>query len=176
MRRHRSERALAHCRDTHTRMEPIRLALAAALAVGACMPKPAPPVEAPPVGFVDAVKGTIEQWRQAYEIRSMDALTRLYSHGPGLTIVQDGALQLGWAAIEPALRGRLARATQIHVRLAELQVVPLGGDAALASATMRRESTDGTTTVTENGIVTLALRKDDAGWVIAGEHYSYKRP
>jgi ketosteroid isomerase-like protein len=176
-RRHRTGRALAHCRDTHTRMVLIGVALAAALVAAGCMAKPAAPAAAaPPPGLVDGVKGTIEQWRQAYEIRSIDALAKLYSHGPGLTIVEDGALQLGWAAIEPALRGRLARATAIHVRLAELQVVPLGGDAALASATMTRESTDGTTTVTENGIVTLALRKDDTGWVIAGEHYSYKRP
>lgn len=157
-------------------MKPIGLALAAALAAAGCTPKPAAQAAAPPLGLVDGVTGAIEQWRQAYEIRSMDALARLYSHGPGLTIVQDGALQLGWAAIEPALRGRLARATAIHVRIAELQVVPLGGDAALASAAMTRESTDGMTTVTENGIVTLALRKDDTGWVIAGEHYSYKRP
>jgi uncharacterized protein (TIGR02246 family) len=157
-------------------MKPFGLALVAALAVAGCLPKPAAPAVAPPVGLVDGVKGTIEQWRQAYEVRSMDALAKLYSHDPGLAIVQDGARQLGWAAIEPALRGQLARTTAIHVRIAELQVAALGSDAAVASATMTRESTDGMTTVTENGVVTLALRKDDTGWVIASEHYSYKRP
>lgn len=157
-------------------MKALGFALLAALAAGGCPTKPAAPVEAaPPVGLVAGVRGTIEQWRQAYEIRSMDALAKLYAHDARLAIVQDGALQLGWAAIEPVLRERLARATAIRVRITDLQVSPLGEDAAVATARMTRESTDGMTTVTENGVVTLALRKDDAGWAIAGEHYSYKR-
>lgn len=150
-------------------------ALLAALAGGGCPPRPAAPVAAVPVALVAAVKGTIEQWRQAYEIRSMDALARLYAHDPGLAIVQDGALQLGWTSIEAALRAKLAGATAIHVRITDLQISALGPDAAVASATMTRESTDGMTTVTENGVLTLALRRDDPSWVIASEHYSYKR-
>jgi ketosteroid isomerase-like protein len=152
-------------------------ALLVALAGAGCPPRPSAPTAAVlPVEFEGAVKGTIEQWRQAYEVRSMDALARLYAHEPGLTLVQDGALQLGWTTIEAALRAKLTRATSFHVRLADLQITALGVDAAVASATMTRESTDGATTVTENGVLTLALRRDDAGWVIASEHYSYKRP
>jgi len=157
-------------------MKSIGLAVVAALAAGGCPPKSAAPTPAPPVGLAAGVKGAIEQWRQAYEVRSMDALARLYSHDPGLVIVQDGVRQLGWAAIEPALRGALSRASSFRVRITELQVAALGPDAAVASGMMTRESTDGTTTVTENGVLTLALRKDDAGWVIASEHYSYRRP
>jgi ketosteroid isomerase-like protein len=167
-------RAQAHCRDTQSRMKPIGLALVAALAAG-CPPRSAAPTAAPPVGLAAGVKGTIEQWRQAYEVRSMDTLAKLYSHDATLAIVQDGAIERGWAAIEPVLRGRLARATAIRVRITELQVAPLAADAAVATGLMTRESTDGTTTVTENGVLTLALRKDDTGWVIAGEHYSLRR-
>lgn len=169
-------RAQAHCRDTQSRMKPIGLALVAALAAGGCPPRSAAPTAAPPVGLSAGVKGTVEQWRQAYEVRSMDALAKLYSHDPGLAIVQDGAIERGWTAIEPALRGRLARATAIRVRITELQVAPLPAGAAVATGLMTRESTDGTTTVTENGVLTLVLRKDDTGWVIASEHYSLRRP
>ena len=48
--------------------------------------------------------------------------------------------------------------------------------AAVAVATMTRELSDGATTVTENGTLTLVLRKDRGRWQIASEHYSYKRP
>lgn len=156
-------------------MKPIALAVVAAFTAG-CMPKSPPAPAPPPVGLIDGVKGAIEQWRQAYEIRSMDALARIYAHDAGLAIVQDGTVELGWAAIEPALRGKLERASAIHVRITDLAVAPLGSGAAVAYAMMTRESSDGITTVTEHGPVTFALRKDEPGWVIAGEHYSYKRP
>jgi len=88
----------------------------AALAVAGCPPKPAaPPAAALSPEATATVNGTIEQWRQAYEIRSMDALARLYSHDPGLAVVQDGARQLGWPATEEMLRGKLTRATQLRV-------------------------------------------------------------
>lgn len=152
------------------------LVVLAVIAAGGCPPKPAAPVAAPPADLVAAVTGAIEQWRQAYEIRSMEALARLYVHEPGLAIVQDGALLLGWAAIEPALRGRLARASEIRVRLKDLQIVPLAPGAAVAVSAMIRESTEGAATVKEDGVVTLVLREDPQGWAIASEHYSYRRP
>jgi uncharacterized protein (TIGR02246 family) len=160
-------------------MKPIAaagFALLVVLAGAGCPQKPAAPPVAPALDVVDGVKAAVEQWRQAYEVRSMDALARLYVHEPGLILVQDSARLIGWDAIEPVLRATLDRSTAIHVRIAELHVAALGSDAAVASARMTREATEGATTVTENGIVTLALRRDGAGWVIAGEHYSYKRP
>src|SRR6185503_20510441 len=94
----------------HSRaMKPTGLALVAALAAGGCPPRSTPPTVAPALGLTADVTGAIEQWRQAYEVRSMDALARLYSRDPSLAIVQDGTRQLGWAAIEPALRGVLGR-------------------------------------------------------------------
>src|ERR1044071_5570530 len=125
-----------------------------------CAARPsAPAAPTVPPEIAGTVKGTIEQWRQAYEIRSIDALATLYSHDPGLAVVQDGARQLGWPATEEMLRARLTRATQVHVRITELQIASLGPDAAVASALMTRESTDGAATVTETGVLTLALRK-----------------
>jgi ketosteroid isomerase-like protein len=153
------------------------VALAAVLAAG-CPARPgAPvaPVAEPPTDVVAAVKGTIEQWRQAYEIRSADALGKLYVHEPGLTVVQDGALVAGWVSVEAAVGARLAHATAIRIRIKDLQISALGAAGAVATAAMLRESTEGAATVTENGVITFVLRRDDAGWVIVAEHYSYKR-
>jgi uncharacterized protein (TIGR02246 family) len=152
-------------------------ALLAAIAVAGCSPKPAAPAEsAAPVDPVDEVTQAIDRWRQAYEARSMDQLAGCYLREPGLVVVQDGIRHRGWDAIEPGLRDRLARAGAIRIGIKDLQVAPLGSDAATAVATMTRELTEGATTVTENGVITLVVRRTDAGWVIVSEHYSYKRP
>jgi len=140
---------------------------------------PAPAAVAPavtvPAEVDTAARATLEQWRQAYEIRSSDALAKLYSHDAGLSVVQDGALLVGWAALEPVLRDKLAKATAIHVRLKDVQVTAIGVAGAVIVAAMLRERSDATTTATENGVVTLVVRSEAAGWVIIAEHYSYKR-
>jgi ketosteroid isomerase-like protein len=41
---------------------------------------------------------------------------------------------------------------------------------------MTREISDGITTVTENGALTLVFEKTHDGWQIVAEHYSYRRP
>jgi len=129
-----------------------------------------------PQEVVSAAKGVIEQWRQAYEVRSFDALAKLYVHGLDLVIVHDGQPLMGWSAVEPVLRDRLGKAKEIHVRLKDVTVASLGPTAAAALATMTREVSDGVTTVTENGALTLVLRRGADGWQIVQEHYSYKRP
>jgi ketosteroid isomerase-like protein len=169
-------------------------ALLVVLAAGGCPPRAATPAAAqvaePAADVLAKVLGTIEQWRQAYEVRSMDALARLYAHETGLTVITDGTLQVGWVSIEAALGARIAHATAIRVRIKDPQVTALGPAAAVATAVMAREVTEGATTAAENGVVTLVLRTSggaapgspreglggDTGWVIVAEHYSYKRP
>lgn len=135
-----------------------------------------PAAAATPQDVITAARGAIEQWRQAYEVRSFDALGKLYVHDRGTVLVQDGTPFVGWTAIEAMLKDRLAHATEIHVRLKEIHVMSLAPTVASAIATMTREVSDGTTTVTENGALTLVLTKTGAGWQIVAEHYSYKRP
>lgn len=152
----------------------------AVLAAGCPHAKPAEPVgpvhEATPKEVVAATRGAIEQWRQAYEVKSMEALGKLYAHDPDVVIVQDGVTLIGWGSVEGLLKDRLSRAKEIHIRLKEVQVTSIGPTAAFAVATMTREMGDGVTTVAENGALTLVFRKDPTGWLIVGEHYSYKRP
>ncbi|MBL0215740.1 MAG: nuclear transport factor 2 family protein [Myxococcales bacterium] len=88
--------------------------------------------------MVTAVKATIEQWRQGYEVRSVDALAKLYARDLDVVVVQEGQTMIGWSSVEAYLKDRIARAGQIHIRLKDVQVVALGLEAAYAVATMTR--------------------------------------
>jgi ketosteroid isomerase-like protein len=151
-------------------------ALVAALAGCTTRAKPpaAPPAATTSAEVATAARGILEQWRQAYEVRSVEALALLYAHDPGVSLVIDGTLWLGWSAVEPVLRDRLAGATAIHLRFKELSVSAVGLTGAVVVATLVRERTEAATSVTENGTVTLVLR-NEGGWVIVAEHCSYKR-
>jgi len=161
-------------------MRGLAIALLVALATGCPHEKPDEPTgpvrDATPKEVIAATRGAIEQWRQAYEVRSMDALSKLYAHDLDVVVVTDGLTLIGWSSVEGLLNDRLGRAKEIHIRLKEIQVRAVSAGAAFAVATMSREVGDGVTTVTENGTLTLVFRKDATGWLIVGEHYSYKRP
>lgn len=147
------------------------------LVVASCAHGTRPPAApAAPPDVVAAARGAIEQWREAYEVRSVDALAKLYEHGNDVVVVQDGTPHVGWPAVQAMLQDRLARAKEVHVRLVGVQVRSLCPTAATALATMTREIGDGVTTATEQGALTLVLHKDGGTWKIAVEHYSYKRP
>ena len=128
-----------------------------------------------PKEVVAGARATIEQWRQAYEVRSFDALAKLYAHNIDLVVVQDGLPLVGWSSVEGMLKDRLARYKQIVVRLKDIQVQSIGTNAATATAAMTREQGDGITTVTEYGALTVVLRKEGDAWLIVSEHWSYKR-
>jgi ketosteroid isomerase-like protein len=128
-----------------------------------------------PENQLNAVRGTVEQWRQAYEVRSVDALARLYSQDPELVVVVEGRATRGWPAVQSGLTERLSAAKDVRVRFNDVAVVPVGEAGASVFARMTREITDGVTTVTEDGVLTLALRRGDASWQIVSEHYSYLR-
>jgi len=103
---------------------------------------------------------------------------------------RDALVRRGEEALGGVFDARHFRLRHVRQRLLVSMLVTLGGLALLAwlaaqpafyaafgVATMTRELTDGVTTVTEYGSLTLVFRKDpNAGWLIVGEHYSYKRP
>ena len=155
------------------------LVVALAILVAGCPGKsraPTGPSATTPKEVVTAVKATIEQWRQGYEVRSVDALSKIYAHDLDVVVVQEGLTMIGWSSVEAYLKDRIARAGAIHIRLKDVQVVAIGLEGASAVATMTRELTNDNTTVSENGTLTLVLRHTNDGWVISLEHYSYKRP
>lgn len=152
--------------------------LVVALAIAACPSggsdtTPARPQTPPEV--LSAARGTVEQWRQAYQIKGYDALASLYAHEAQLVLVHDGRPLVGWASVEAMIKDRLARYQKIVIRLKDINVVALGATSATATATMTRELGDEVTTVTETGALTMVLRRDGDQWVIVTEHYSYKK-
>lgn len=130
---------------------------------------------ATPKEVVAGARATIEQWRQAYQVHSFEALAKLYAHELDLVVVQDGQPLVGWTSVEANLKDRLARYPKIVIRLRDIQVASLGPTAATATAVMTRELGDDVTTVTEGGALTVVLRKEADLWVIVAEHYSNKR-
>jgi ketosteroid isomerase-like protein len=134
-----------------------------------------PPRPATPKEVIAGARATIEQWRQAYEVRSFDALAKLYAHNIDLVVIQEGVPIVSWSSVEAMLKERLARYKEIRVRLKDIQVQSLAPDAAVATASMSRELGDGVTTITESGALTIVLRKEGEQWLIVTEHYSFKR-
>jgi ketosteroid isomerase-like protein len=124
---------------------------------------------------VAAARATVEQWRQAYEVRSLDALAKLYAHNIDLVVVQEGLPIVGWSSVEAMLKDRIARYKKITMRLKDIQVQSLAPSAAVATASMTREVGDDVTTITEYGALTIVLRKEGESWLIVTEHYSFKR-
>jgi hypothetical protein len=126
-----------------------------------------------PDDVVAAGKGIVEQYRQAYEVKSLEALAPLYSQGLDVVLVQQGKALFGWSAVEARLEEVLGGASAIHVRVGDVAVTAVGSDAAAVTAAMTREISEGSTTVQETGILTLNLRRTEDRWLIVTEHYSY---
>lgn len=135
----------------------------------------APTTPSTPKETVAGVRATIEQWRQAYQVRSYDGLAKLYDHSLDLVVVQDGQALIGWSSVEGMLKDRFARFKDVHINLKDIQVTALDGTAAVATASMTQELGDGTTSISESGALTVVLRKQGDAWLIVTEHYSYKR-
>src|ERR1700733_10840610 len=103
------------------------VALAAACAHGghSAPPASAPGATAVPKDVVAAVRSILEQWRQAYEVRSEDALAKLYAHDGDLVVVLEGMPLVGWPAVEAALKDRVGHADEIHIRFADTRITEL---------------------------------------------------
>jgi ketosteroid isomerase-like protein len=155
---------------------PIVIAAAAVLALAGCGGKSCPSGAAEagaPADEVAAAQRALEGWRAAWEARDAEALYALYDHDDALAIVHQGTALIGWDAIKPQLGDRIAAAKFIRLKLSDVKVMPVGGG-AVAVANLSREVSDGVTSVTDNGTLTLALRADGERWLIVGEHYSFR--
>ena len=114
-----------------------------------------------------AARGMLEQWRQAQEQGGAEALAGLYVHDASLTVIDDGAPLLGWAAVERALRGREGAQ---RIRLDEVQVRAVAGTAIVLATVERQRAGE-----TERGALTLVLQGPPATWRIIAEHTSFRR-
>ena len=123
-----------------------------------------------------AVKSRIEQYRQGYEVRSLEALAGLYAHTDDLSMTVQGRTQHGWAQAQDAISAFMTKAVTIKVRVSDLQVIALGDAGALATMGLHRSFGDGVTTVDEVGTLLLVFRRVGDEWFIVAEHFSYAAP
>jgi len=153
-----------------------RLAVAgAACVVGTACPHPSTAIT--PVSSAApseaAALATIEQWRQAMEVRSVDGLAKLYANDQRLIVVAQGQRTNGWSNIEPMLRQQLDGAGAVHVRLSEITPYDYG-HTMLVHASAEIESSTGATTVKESGVISFVLAPDGMAWRIVAQHFSYR--
>ena len=112
-----------------------------------------------------ATRGAIEQWRQAYEVRSVDALEQLYAHDADIVVVSDGVTLIGWTLGRRHAEGP-DRAREGDPRPAQGRPGHLGSRARsrrVGRATMTRELATASRR-DRDGALTLVLRKDPDGW------------
>ncbi|MBK9030185.1 MAG: nuclear transport factor 2 family protein [Myxococcales bacterium] len=131
----------------------------------------------PAPGSIDAftaVFRAVEQWRQGWEVRSMDALAPLYRHDDHTIVVYQGQAQIGWPQAETYLRRAVDGAREIHLTLDDGRVSALGDGGATFAARLTREISDGAVTVSDAGYLTLTFARSGEAWEIVAEHYSYR--
>jgi len=143
----------------------------------------APESAVPAPGSVEeAARAVLEQYRQAHEVRSLDALAPLYLDAPELIRVWQGERTKSWGAIRGQFAVLFSSAEDIKLRADEVTVLVLGQDGAAVIADVSRTVDSGATSVRVDGVLTLVLRRQEdpdgpdgkAGrWVIVSEHFSH---
>ncbi|HPH69697.1 MAG TPA: nuclear transport factor 2 family protein [Kofleriaceae bacterium] len=120
-----------------------------------------------------AALATLEQWRQAMEVRSVDGLAQLYANDQRLIVVAQGQRTNGWSNVEPMLRQQLERAAEVHVRLSEMTSYDYG-QTMVVHAAAEIETSSGATAVKESGVLTFVLAPRGTSWRIVAQHFSYR--
>ncbi|MEZ4404640.1 MAG: nuclear transport factor 2 family protein [Kofleriaceae bacterium] len=154
-----------------------RVLVALGLAISACGGGAAQRPTAPSPGAVDAftaVFRAVEQWRQGWEVRSMEALAPLYRHDDHTVVVYQGQAHVGWPAAETYLRSVAEGARAVHLLLDDGQVSALGDSGATYAARLTRDISDGAVTTSDTGYLTLTFARTGDRWEIVAEHYSYR--
>ncbi|MCP4446276.1 MAG: nuclear transport factor 2 family protein [Myxococcales bacterium] len=131
------------------------------------------PVEVVPEDTRLAAEGVLEQYRQAFEIASIEALTPLYSQDLDLLLVYQGKEHRGWTAVLAFLTQRLNGVSSVRMSFKDVSIRELGTGIAMIHATRESSMGDGSITVSERGILTLILQNRDGRWMVAAEHFSY---
>jgi ketosteroid isomerase-like protein len=134
----------------------------------------APQTAAPaPGGAAEAARAVLEQYRQAHEVRSVEALDPLYLPGPELVRVWQGQRTAGWDTARAELGALFNRSRSVKLRVDQVVVHELGADGVVLVADASRTVADGVTSVRVDGVLTLILRRQDQRWLIVSEHFSY---
>lgn len=120
-----------------------------------------------------AIRGVLEQYRQAYEVGSAEALHAVYSKDLDVVLVYQGKVHQGWTSVESFLAGKLEGASQVRMTFKDVSIREFGPDGAILTATRTSSIGDGSVSVTEVGALSLVLQNHDGQWMVVAEHFSY---
>lgn len=120
-----------------------------------------------------AIEGVVEQYRQAYEVVSLEALSTLYSQDLDLVLVYQGQQHQGWTAVQAFLTTHFEGASEIRMGIKNVAIRSLGPDSVTVTAQRDSSIKNGAITVTETGMLTLVIQKRDERWLVVAEHFSY---
>ncbi len=126
-----------------------------------------------PASVEEAGKRLLEQYKQGYQVRSMEALTPLYSATEDLVLTYQGRSIKGWEAVRVYLTQRMFQLSEVRFEVDDVRVSTLGKGGAVVTASMARTLGTLATSVREKGVLILVLRRQGDGWVIVNEHFSF---
>ena len=153
-------------------------ALLLVLAITSCQARQVQaPTQAPVVAIPEdqktAIEGVVEQYRQAHEVSSLKALEALYSQDLDLVLVYQGQQHQGWTAVQTFLAARFEGADEVRMGIKEVAIRSTGPNSAIVTAKRDSSVKNGAITLTETGILTLALQKREGRWLVVAQHFSY---
>jgi ketosteroid isomerase-like protein len=148
-----------------------RTALFVLLATCAHASAPAP--VGPPPFNPKEIQATVEQYRQAWDVLSIDALAPLYFASDDLVLVRQGHAWRGWEAVRGGLADLFRQTTKLELVLSNETINQAGDGGAVVTADVHLTWTSNSVITDQQGALTLVLRRGAAGWKIVGEHYSF---
>ncbi len=131
------------------------------------------PAATVPEDQATAIRGVVEQYRQAYEVGSAEALYSLYAKDLDVVVVYQGQVHQGWTAVQAFLASKLEGASQVRMAIKDLSIREFGPKGAILTATRTSSIGDGSVSVTETGTLSLVLQNREGKWMVVAEHFSY---
>jgi ketosteroid isomerase-like protein len=118
-----------------------------------------------------AVTGVLNQQVTAWNNHDLDAFMSSYWHSPELTFFSGAEKSSGWqAAMDRYRKNYQGNGREMgKLDFSDLQVLPLGTDAALVRGAWHLTMSDGKA---PHGLFTLIFRKFPEGWKIVHDHTS----
>jgi ketosteroid isomerase-like protein len=143
---------------------------ALALVVVGCTPTPPPPPSQ------SEVQEFVRQYVAAANGGDASKLMELISRGPEVSSIGYGNVERGWETIRKSTDANIAQATRIRFTVGTVDVVPLGNEFALATATMFLTPLKPGQAADLPGAATIVVKRTPEGLRLIHEHYSVRVP
>ena len=125
----------------------------------------------PAASTTDAVRSLLLSQQAAWNRHDLESFMTGYWNSPDLTFFSGARVTSGWqGTLERYKKTYQSQGAEMGtLEFTDLQIEPLGSDAAFARGAWHLTMSDGKT---PHGVFTLVLRKFPAGWRIIHDHTS----